>query len=363
MSQKPNQNQNKSQPGRPAKSAWLGQSRVVVLGAAAILIVVAIILLNSNVHPFRPAKPGITLADQVRSQAQTAIDAGLNQAACDLLTAYCRKNPQDTELAIMLAKTLRQLGRAGEAELLVAGVLKISPQMPEALWLCGELTQARKGPNAQKFFDLAVQSPLCDKNPATGRDIWAKYALQLLEAGQDQQARQYLQKASDAGLADARTAYGFGALASRAGQYDQAAKYLNESVHLDPANPQAQALLADAQVHLGQAGLARQTLGQALTKCLDKSRLFMELGNLELSEGKPAQAAEAFAGACNYSSARVEASLLAAEAFYQAGQFARAMEYIDQAKALNNPSPEVNELLAKIEDARFGQPVKSTFQP
>ena len=344
--------------GRPT---WTKTSNLVALSCAVILTIVAAIMLRSRNEPVAPKSSGPTLADQVRKNAQNALEGRDDEAGMmllrqsrGLLISYCRGNPNDSEMAILLAQILRRLGQASDAELAVDNVLKQAPQISEALWLKGELVAARGGNNPQKFFQWAADSRLTASDPQIGRDIWAKYALQLLEADSDQQARQYLDKAAAAGLADARLAYGYGTLAFRAGDFEQARKHLGEAVRTEAGNARAWLMLASAQRQLRQVAQARASLKEALASCREKSKLLMELGQLELADGKPADAASAFASACNYAANRAQASLLAAQAFYQAGQFAQAMKYVDMASAENPPSQQMSELMAKIEEARFG---------
>lgn len=349
------------QPVSRSKPTWAKTSNLVALSCAIILTIVAAIMLRSRNEPVVQKSSGPTLADQVRRNAQDALEGRDDKAGMmllaqsrDLLISYCRGNPKDNEMAILLARIFRRLGQVSDAELAVDNVLKQAPQMSEALWLKGELVAARGGNNPQKFFQWAADSPLAASNPQVGRDIWAKYALQLLEADNDQQARQYLDKAAAAGLADARLAHGYGIVAFRAGDFEQARKHLAEAVRTEAGNAQGWLMLAAAQRQLGQVAQARASLKEALASCRDKSKLLMELGQLELADGKPADAASAFASACNYAINRAEASLLAAQAFYQAGQFAQAMKYADMASAENPPSQQMAELMARIEEARFG---------
>ncbi len=368
-------------PSRPMKAvpdAARARRRLnpVLLALAAILVVVGIIIWNSG-PPKTPVTPKSTDLERVldlSDKAFKADKAGNDQsheliaAARDMMVAYVRSTPSDVEVRPRLARAYRILGDNAAAERTVDEVLRLSPQLPETLWLKGELVRARVRTKAgeaevMKRFRNAAESPIAAANPAVGGDIWVKYGLELVDAGQGDEAQKYLKKAQDAGLDDARLAKGFGVLAFGRKQYPAASQQLALALKDKELSSDARLwrMLATSLKEQGQADAATAALQDGLTRCRDKGGLYMQLGELEASATHPDKAAAAYASATNYRDVRQEAALQAAINYYALGQYSRALGFIDMAESLGT-SETISQWKDKIEIAHgFGYQL--TTQP
>jgi tetratricopeptide (TPR) repeat protein len=321
-----------------------------IVVVAIVLAGVAIYLWNKGAGSVpMAAGPKVTLSQEVLRQARTAIDAGRLAEARDLMQAYVRTHTQDTQVRLLLARTQWKLDQRDDAEHTADDVLKLAPQLAEALWLKGELVRARGDANAVKFFRKAAESPI-DATP----EIWSRFALELLGQGQDAEARKWVDRASAAGLKDFNTLKGLGQLDLNAKDYAKAEGHFQQAMKLNNSDAELWRMLAMCQANTSGPDAAAATLEDALKTCRDRAGLFMELGRIRRQQGKFEQAGAAFTGAANYADQRAEASLDAAQCYYQAGRYALAMQYIDMAASLRPGNEQVKQWRTKIEDARFG---------
>jgi len=321
---------------------------LVLLALAGVVVVVTIYIAGggpAEPPPVRQAdKP--TEAQRVLALARPLIEGGRHAAAIDLMETYVRANDDDIEVRPLLAEALAAAGRYEQAERTIDEVIGLAPQMPAALWLKGRLVRRRGGANPMFFFRRAAESP------DAGAEVWARYGLELLEAGEHESAGRYLRRARQAGIADARTLGPLGELALRAGRFAQAEQLLTEALKTARTNARLYAMLAEAQKNAGKEKQAVQTLTGALDVCPRKGVLYMQLGEaLLLSDRKP-EAAEAFAKAARLvPSLRAAASLKAARTYYVLGRLEKALSHVEVASAAGPHDPRIASWKKRIEDA------------
>jgi tetratricopeptide (TPR) repeat protein len=268
------------------------------------------------------------------------------------MAVYVASHDDDVEVRPLLAQAYWKLRQNKEAEQVVDAVLLRSPKIAEVLWLKGELVRARGENTYMNDFRRAVECP------DAGPKILSRYALELLDANQDEPARRYLNLALEAGSKDPRVLIALGELAAKDRQYDSAEGLLSQAVQADPNADRAFALLADVQKSLGKLDAAARTLqrGAEIAHGFDRASLLMQLGELDRRQDKLAPAAEAYVQACNDRLLRGDAALGAAKCYYALGRLALAMQYIDIAAEFKAGDAEMLTLKRQIEDARFKEP-------
>jgi len=354
MSERSGNKAGKAKPGDPRQLTW------VVLAAGGVIVAVTIYLWLRPEEPPpaapNPARP--TTADEVIAAAQAGLKSRQFGPAISLMQSYVRAYPTDIEVRPLLAEGLYQQAATeeepkktalcDEAEHTIDDVLRLSPRMPRALWLKGQLMR-RRGKSPELMFREAALSPEADG------EIWARYGRFLLEQGKAQEAREYLQKAMDAGATDASVLSGLGQLAMQDGDFAKAQELLSQALAKEPADADVAVSLAGAQEAAGNRAAAEKTLRQSLSSRHSPAAL-MALGQLMFDENRPKEAAEAFASAADYPATRVEAAFLAAKCYCLADRYALALGFIDIAAAERPDDQDVAAWKKKIEDAHFVRP-------
>lgn len=305
-------------------------------------------------QPHRPAGP--TRADQTLVTAKALLDQREFARARDLMAAYVRSDPADTKVRPLLAQTLLRMKDAQSAERVVDDVLRLDAQSAAGLWLKGTMLRQRGADGADKMFRQAAQSP------SATPDIHARYALELAEANQLDQAEQYYRKAL-AGEANLVPALGgLAELLIRSGRFEEATGLLQRATTANPKDADLWRMLADAQRNLGQLTPAHEAATKALAITRDGPTLML-MGEIEMLLAGQAKAsdaptirksaAEAFAAASNFEGVRAEAAFKAARTYYFIERYALAMKYIDLARQTAPDRKDVQEWTTRIEDARF----------
>jgi len=329
---------------------------LVLLALAGVVVAVTIYVAGRGpVEAPRVAEANRpTEAQRVLALAEPLIEGGRHEAAIDLMAAYVRANNDDAEVRPLLAEALAAVGRHEQAERTIDEVIRLAPQMPDALWLKGRLVRRRGGANPMFFFRRAAESP------DAAAEVWARYGLELLEAGEHESAQRYLRRAREAGVTDARTLGPLGELALRAGRFAQAEELLTEALKTARTNARIYAMLAEAQKNGDKAAQAVETLKGALRVCTEKGVLYMQLGEALLGvPDRKEEAAEAFAKAARLvPSLRAQAYLKAARTYYVIGRMQKALEHVERASAAQPDDPQIASWKKKIEDA-----VASTSRP
>jgi len=335
----------------PADAKGASMLRLVVLGLAVGLVAVGAIIVfrPPAVNPANKPAP-VTEGQRAIEQAQSLMAEGLHKPAIELLMDYLRSAPDDADAYLLLAQALWEFGEYASAERVVDGLWESLPNKARLWWLKGELVRRRETNPARymTFFQKATDCP--DVTP----EQWSRYG-QLLVESDPREARRWCQRAYDAGWRDASTLRVLGTLALDNNELSLARDLLETAVEKEKNNPEIWLPLVQTYRELGQADRAVETAQMAL-QGRPNGELWLELGQLLEERGEKERAAAAFAEAADYRLVQAEASVAAARLYYDLGQFARAMRYIDQARAIAtlHDDPVVVVLLKQIEDARFG---------
>ena len=340
-----------------------------LLAAAAGVIGGAIYLAVSPTGPSAPqpiAQPGPSEAERTRRAVEDLLASADKlpakggpqslllkrkgyESACELAHKYIRlSDPRDVVVRPALAKGLLRLGKMAEAERVVDTLLRLAPQLGEALWLKGELLDARGDARAMTFFRQAAED---DQAPPT---LWARFGSELVLRGQLEQGRQFLLRAERAGVEDRQVLLGLAMLAMRDDRYERAEALLTRLAGRGRPSPRTLLLLAEARKYTDKLPEAERALRQALE--IDNSpAVQLKLGDVLVLQKRRAEAAELYAQAAGHAAIEAVASYKAAQCYYLLGQYALAMKYIDRASAAGE-NPDVAAWRKKIEDARFGEP-------
>ena len=262
-----------------------------------------------------------TLAEQVLARSRPLLDKRQYAAAISLMQTYVETHPDDVEVRPVLAEAQMKSARYDQAEQTIDQVLLRAPQMSRALWTKGLLV-ARRGGEARSFFRRAAESP--DASPET----WAGFALELLASGQSGAGGDYLRRARDAGLNDARTLGPLGELALRDRRFSEAEALLTEALKTAPRDARIWAMLSEAQIGGGKLELAAETLYRGVTACPAEPSLMLQ----------------------------------AAKCYYRIGKYDEARGYLDRAAEALGDDPRVVDLKAKIDSAAAGPVVEQEAQ-
>jgi tetratricopeptide (TPR) repeat protein len=327
----------------------------LVLSAAVVALTVRLARSSRPQVAALPDDSGkVTTAEKVLAAARPLLEQQQYAQAISLMEAYVAGEAKDVDIRPILAEALMGAGRYDQAERTVDDVIRLAPLMARALWLKGQLVGRRQAGQAAYFFRQAAESP-----DASG-EIWAGYGQVLLDAGQLTSAEQYLERARQAGLDDARTLGPLGELALRRGRLDEAEALLMEAVRSAKTNPRLWAMLAEAQRSNGKTAIAADTLTNAIEACPEAAcSFYMQLGEVLLLLDRHQNAADAFAKAAEAPSLRARASLQAARCYYLLGHYDLAGKYIDQAAALLPGDADVESWKQKIGEARSKRPPQS----
>ncbi|MCE5326121.1 MAG: tetratricopeptide repeat protein [Planctomycetaceae bacterium] len=323
----------------------------VLVGMAAAIGGLAIYVGQGGDTPTPKAAPADALADEVLSKARGLMQPGGYQGARDLMNAYVRANLADTQVRPLLAEAQMAMGETAAADKTLDDLLALAPRDAQGLWLRGQVLLSRNEPDkAMASFRKAADN---GAGPSAGAEIWARMGTYLLTLGQRDAAGEYLNRACAGGVRDARTLAPLGEMALEKKDYAKAVDYLAQASALSAGDAAVWQNLAAAQLGAGRVDDCAVTLTQALRQ-RRTGGLLMLMAEVRRRQGRAKEAAEAYAEASHFGQFAPEAAAKAAQCFYDTGAYAQAMKYIDMAIPLHAPNAAMEQLKAKIEDARFG---------
>ncbi len=295
--------------------------KIIMAGAVAVVLVALAIIAITN------STPGPVEVSDVVTEPVTA----------------------DVELALTQIK-LRQFE---QAKVTVEKLLELSPESSAGLWAKGNLLQAQGKAGSFEFFRRAADAP------DAGAREWTSFGLAARDADQPQLAREYLGRAVKSGLREQQVLAVLGELSISAAEPGDAEYYFLEALKLKGADQDGSLWsgLARAQQASGRPDETVQTLTRATQKLRrwnDRSAMMVELADALVAIGRVWEAAEAYSAGSDGLPKSHTAALSAAKCYWQLGQFAQAMEYIDRAYELKADSGEILQWKSKIEISRFG---------
>lgn len=324
---------------------------------AAVAVFVAAVALYVALLPEAPrdstGRP-MTESEQVRLHARDLLRANRPNEAVETLRHFLSDNPADVSVRLFLAELYLHLGELDRCEAALNEAMRFSPGDAGVLWLRGVLAD-RRGQNPEPLYRQAAESP------SATPDVWGMYGLYLLNEDQPERAEAYLRRAVEGGTNNGLVHGALGQIAFGRNQIEEARRLLTRATELAPQSADAWALLAEVQKNCGQTESAVASLRRALEVASGPQRaaVLMELGKVHMAQSRWTEAAEWFAQAGEYPAWAPRASLLAAQCFYFADAYARAMHHIDRAAAAAPNDPRVRQWKEKIEIARFGPPTAS----
>ena len=298
-----------------------------------------------------PANPAEVTADDVIAEARDLMRMGRPTQAVALLSGYGSRHPDNREVRLETAEIFLDLDQPGRAEPHVAYVLAQDANWPMAQWLKGRILEARNDPSAADWYTRAAGQP--NAGPA----IWGRYGMLLMKMDKVAPAKEFLEKAYANGQRDPSLLATIAAVEMQGENLQRAATLLAEARALAPRRHTIYLMQAECLRRLGQPAQAALVLEQALELKmpeLDRAKALVDLGRVLQAQRLWQQAGAVFARAAQVDEVRGLADYDAANCFYIAGQYARAMEHIDAAASVLGEGDPVGSLKKKIEDARFG---------
>ncbi len=300
--------------------------------------------------PEQKKTPGELVVDQAREM----LAGGQPQGAVELMRDYITAHPTDTTVRLKLAELYLMLGQVSPARKQIDETLTISPDNPQGLWMKGMLANT-EGKDPTEYFTRAAGQA------QAGPEIWGMYGLWLISRNNFDTAKVFLDKAIAAGSMDAKIYMAAGQLAFESDKYDDAISLLQRATQVNPEDPRAWAMLADAQKNVGKPIQAIRSLEQGLKVAQGPIRgnLFLQLGMACMACKQWPRAAEVFEQATQYSDVQLQAYQFAARSHYFAEQYDKAGDNIDRAWALAPGNPEVKKWLDMIDQKRPGKKKKT----
>jgi tetratricopeptide (TPR) repeat protein len=164
-----------------------------------------------------------------------------------------KRAPQNAEARLRLGISLYSSGQLVPAEKELEQALRLAPSLPRAHYSLGALLlEQKRVEDARTHLERELASdPRCN-------GCMAKLALIAYLKGDDRECESWLAKAAALDPEDPETNLVYGMLASRAGRYDQAIRYLTKVVEASPGSMKAEYQLAIAYQRSGDAEKARE---------------------------------------------------------------------------------------------------------
>ncbi len=348
------------------RSAGRGRWKFFIMaGAVAVVLIAVVIIAITNRIPgpveVSDVATGPVTADAVLArirpllrgqQGPDAPQADAMSRAIDIMAAYIERAPEDVQVRPLLAETQIKLRRFEDAKVTVDKLLELSPDASEGLWAKGKLLQAQSIAGSFEYFRRAAEAP------DAGARQWASFGLAARDADQPQLAREYLARAVKSGLRERQVLAVLGELLISAAQPGDAEYFFTEALKLKGADQDGSLWsgLARAQQASGRPDKAVGTLTRAIGKLRrwnDRSAMMVELADSLAAIGRLDEAAEAYSAGSDGLPNSHTAALSAAKCYWQLGQYAQAMKYIDRAFELKRDSGEILQWKSKIERSRF----------
>ncbi len=354
-----------SQETPPPETSGRGRRKFFILVAIAVVALVVAVIIAALDKAYSPAADsdvaGAVTADDVLArvrplvmarQAQNDTQSDAMSRAVDIMAGYIETAPDDKKVRPILAETQIKLHRFEQAAATVEKLLELSPESSAGLWLKGRLFQVRGEEGSLELFRRAAEAA------DSGMREWMSFGLAAKDADQGELAREYLSQAVKAGLRDQRAFAVLGEISLSAGQPADAEYYFTEALKDKGADQHASLWsgLAKAQQAAGRPDEAVLTLTRAtdrLRRWTDRAAMMVELADALAGIGRLTEAAEAYSVGSDGQPKSHSAALSAAKCYWQLGQYAQAMKYIDRAFELKSDSGEIAQWKSKIERSRF----------
>jgi tetratricopeptide (TPR) repeat protein len=186
-----------------------------------------------------------------------------------------------------------------------------------------------------------------------------KLAVNALRSGNFKEAQKQLDKAYKLAPSNAQVNFLFGYLCMARKEYDKAETYLSQSATLEPHSVRTLTLLGRVQLERKEADAAGKTLEQAVAADPTYWMAHYLLGDFYIKQKEQEKALEQAQLAISYGKNTANiAELVLGEAQANLGKTAEAIQTL-KLFIQNNPSntaiPQVNELIAKLEDRLAGR--------
>ena len=322
--------------------------------AAVVLGGVAVYIASRPDAPKPSAEKSASPSLQILNLAKDLLRQNQPAQAVEVLRNYLAAHRQDQEVRLRLVELFLRLGNPEQAEATLNEALAITPDNADVFWMQGVLAMHREQDPAE-YFQRAARAP------GASADVLGNYGLYLLSEDQPKEAEPYLRRAVEGGTRNGLVYEKLGTIVFLRKQIDAAYPLLQRATELAPRNVEAWAVLAEIQKNRNEPEEATASLQKALEAARGAQRgmVLMELGKARMAQGQWAEAAERFAQATAYPAAQTHAAFLAAQCFYHADNYAKAMHYIDQAAESAPDHPDIRQWKQKIENARFGPPAEA----
>jgi len=203
-----------------------------------------------------------------------------------VLNRALKLNPDSADTMYLLAQALNDEARPVDALDLLARAHKLAPQNPDIIFLLARVSMG------QNFFEDAI--PLLEsglKIAPQRADLRAALGESYFMSGKADRAIDEFKKLIE--LEPSARSYTFMGLSYRhLGRFDEARKYFEEGLKLEPTNAACLFNIGFIEERQGNAAAADQHFQQALRSNPDFSDALLELANIRTKDKKYAEAAE-----------------------------------------------------------------------
>ena len=251
-------------------------------------------LLLAEEKQYKPAELELQKADALKPETfeilhnlgQVYLRANDYAKAELVLNRALKLKPDSAETMYLLAQALNDESRPVDALDLLARAHKLAPENTDVIFLLARISMA------QNFFEDAI--PLLEsglKIAPQRSDLMASLGESYFMSGKAEKAIDEFKKLIE--LEPSARSYTFMGLSYRhLGRFDEARKYFEEGLKLDPKNAACLFNLGFIEERQGDTAAADTKFQQALRSNPDFSDALLELANLRTKDKKFAEAAE-----------------------------------------------------------------------
>ena len=251
-------------------------------------------LLLAEEKQYTPAELELEKADALKPETfeilhnlgQVYLRANDYSKAELVLNRALKLKPDSAETMYLLAQVLNDQSRPVDALDLLARAHKLAPQNTDIIFLLARISMA------QNFFEDAI--PLLESGLRIApqrSDLMASLGESYFMSGKAEKAIDEFKKLID--LEPSARSYSFMGLSYRhLGRFDEARKYFEEGLKLDPKNAACLFNVGFIEERQGNTAAADAKFQQALHSNADFSDALLELANLRAKDKKFAEAAD-----------------------------------------------------------------------
>lgn len=260
------------------------------------------------------------------------------------LDAYLKLNPRHAGARKLLASILLAEGDTAAVLTVLERAEKLAPNDPQILSLLASAYTARGNHHrATAYLERASQAS--GGSPALETSL----GFSLMSAGRTDAALEQLERVYRKDPGQARAGYALAVLYMKQGQPAKAAQLAGQMAKREPKNPAVQNLLAVARAAAGDRKGARAAYEATLALDRDFLPARLNLGKLDLAEGRPQAAAERFQSILKERPKDTQAMFELAAIEQAGGAPLRAIDWLEKIHAIDRKDLRAGARLVELE--------------